>query len=484
GVRLVFKQMPLVSIHPNAMRAAQAALAGFNQDAGKGWAFHDKLFENSRTLTHENIERYAVEVGLDADQLKKDLDRKTYEQSVKDDMAYARKIGVNSTPTFFINGRMLKSRSVEAILTAVEEEKALARRLIRAGASPDEVYARIMRAANPKREAPKRPVRNRPGAPDPDKQFAVPTGGRPVQGPADALVTIIMFADFQCPFCKRSLPTIERLRETYPDDIRVVYRNLPLPMHKDARGAARAGLAAHKQGKFWEMHEAMFAKQKNLEPADLEAIAYEIGLDVATFKTDMDSAELKKAVADDMEIAKKFGVRGTPAFFINGRFVSGARPFEQFDTVVKEELPKARKFVAKRRGVRRDLYNAMAKTWETEFTPPPSPPVADHRRRTIDTSGLPRQGSTSPDVTIVKCADFDCPFSKRATGTIRQIAATYGETVAIHFAHAPLPMHRDAKPAHRAAVAAHAQGKFWEMHDLLFANQKSRTEADFMEFAR
>lgn len=481
--RVVFKQMPLVSIHPNAMPAAQAALAAFNQDADKGWALHDKLFENARTLTRENIEKYAGEVGLDVEKLKKDLDDKTYEQAVKDDMAYARKMAVNSTPTFFVNGRMLKGRSVDAIKAAIEEEKALAKKLMDKGAKKGEVYARIMKAAKAERKAPKRPERRRPGTPDPKTNFAVPTADRPAVGPADALVTIVEFSDFQCPFCTRVNPTLKKIKETYPNDVRVVFRNLPLPMHKDAPGAARAGLAAHNQGKFWEMHDAMFAKQKTLKPADLEAIAGELGLDIAKFKADMDSADLKKAVADDMATAKKFGARGTPAFFVNGRFISGARPFEQFDSVIKEEKAKAEKFVAEK-GVSKDaVYAEMSKSWEKEFKAPPPPPPADFKRRVVKTDGLPLKGSDAAKVTIVECSDFDCPFCKRGAGTVEQVAKEFGDKVAVYYAHNPLPMHKQAEPAHRAAVAAQAQGKFWEMHDKLFADKSKRSEADFVAIA-
>ena len=481
--RVVFKQMPLVSIHPQAMLAAQAALAGFNQDADKGWKLHDKLFENAKQLTRENIEKLAGEVGLDMEKFKKDLDEKTYEQAVKDDMNYARKMAVNSTPTFFVNGRMLKARSVDAIKAAIEEEKALAKKLIEKGAKKGEIYARLMKAAKAERKAPKRPERRRPGAPDPKTNFAVPTADRPFAGPADALVTIVEFSDFQCPFCTRVNPTLKKIKETYPNDVRVVFRNLPLPMHKDAPAAARAGLAAHKQGKFWEMHDAMFASQRNLKPADLEKLAGDIGLDVAKFKADLDSAELKAAVDMDMKEAQKFGARGTPAFFVNGRFISGARPFESFDAVIKEEKAKAEKFLADKGVAKADLYAEMSKGWEKEFKAPPPPPPADFKRRDVKTDGLAMKGSGSAKVTIVECSDFDCPFCKRGAGTVDQIVKEYGDKVDVYFAHKPLPMHKQAEPAHRASIAAQAQGKFWEMHDKLFANQKARTEADFVKFA-
>ncbi len=483
GVRVVFKQFPLVSIHPDAMLAAQAALAANAQ--GKGWELHDKMFEGQKQrLTRENIEKWAAEVGVpDMDAFKKALDDKTYEQAVKDDMAYAQEMAVNSTPTFFLNGRQIPARSADAIKAAIEEEKKLANKLIEKGAKKGEVYARIMRAATAERKQPERKPQQRPGMPDPSKNFAVPTDDRPAAGPEDALVTIVEFSDFQCPFCSRVNPTMAKIKETYPEDVRVVFRNLPLPMHPQAPAAAKAGLAAHKQGKFWEMHDKMFANQRALSDADLEKYAGEIGLDVAQFKKDFADASLKTMVDEDMEVAQKFGARGTPAFFVNGRFISGALPFEAFDSVIKEEKAKAEKFLAEKGVDKKELYAEMSKGWEQEFKAPPPPPAADHKRRDVKTDGLYAKGAENPEITIVECSDFDCPYCKRGAGTIDQVLAEYGDKVRVHFAHNPLPMHKNAEPAHRAAIAAGKQDKFWEMHDKLFENQKARTEEEFVKFA-
>ena len=479
--RVVLRQLPLTRLHPEAMMAAQAILAANAQDPTRAWRLHDLIFEHQDTLSLDTVSRLAREAGLDALRIAADIKAETFLNAVLEDREYAFERGIRSTPSFFINGRRLRSRSVDAIRDAIEEERALATEMIRAGASREAVYAHLMDSANSGPIPLVRKKRRR--GPDPSVNFAVPPGDGPSRGPDDALVTIVEFSDFQCPFCSRVNPTLDKILEAYPRDVRVVYRNLPLPMHKDAKTAARAGLAAHAQGKFWEMHDAMFAQQTALTASDLTALAEALGMSRARFKADMNSEKSASAVEADMEVAMKFGARGTPAFFINGRFVSGARPLEQFTAVIEEELVKARAFVEEREGDRRDLYAAMSRCWVQEYVAPPPPPVADHERRQLRFGDLPRQGAKKPRVTIVECADFDCPFSKRAAPTVRAILDAYGDTVSVSFAHKPLPMHTLAEPAHRAAVAAQQQGKFWEMHDLLFEHPEKRTEGDFVRFA-
>jgi predicted DsbA family dithiol-disulfide isomerase len=120
----------------------------------------------------------------------------------------------------------------------------------------------------------------------------------------------------------------------------------PLEMHKNARIAAIAALAAQRQGKFWELHDKMFANRKELDRDDLVRYASEAGLDKARFEADLDSAEVQKQVDEDVATAEKAGVTGTPAFFVNGRSLRGARPYEDFETAVKDEIAEADKLIA------------------------------------------------------------------------------------------------------------------------------------------
>jgi protein-disulfide isomerase len=120
--------------------------------------------------------------------------------------------------------------------------------------------------------------------------------------------------------------------------VRIVWKHYPLDMHKDARPAAIAGEAAHSQGKFWEFHDKVFANQKKLALQDLKQYAKEVGLDMARFEKDLLDPAMKKRMEDDMGEAKSLGITGTPAFFVNGRFLNGAKPFEEFVTVINAEL--------------------------------------------------------------------------------------------------------------------------------------------------
>jgi len=168
-------------------------------------------------------------------------------------------------------------------------------------------------------------------------KIEVGDGGAPSRGPANAPVTIIEFSDYECPFCKRAEPTVEQVVAAYPDKVRLVYRHYPLPFHKDARPAAEASYCANAQGKFWEYHAKLWASS-SFDTATLKKIAGEIGLDQAKFDACLDNKEQAAAVDTDIADASAVGVRGTPAFFINGRMISGAQPFEKFKAIIDEEL--------------------------------------------------------------------------------------------------------------------------------------------------
>ncbi len=122
--------------------------------------------------------------------------------------------------------------------------------------------------------------------------------------------------------------------------MRIVWKHLPLPIHKDAPGAHLASAVAHKKGKFWEFHDRLFAEQKNLKLDAFKRHARDIGLDVAWFEQEFLNIENRKPVDADAAEAKALGVTGTPAFFINGRFLNGAKPFEEFAKLINEELKK------------------------------------------------------------------------------------------------------------------------------------------------
>lgn len=162
--------------------------------------------------------------------------------------------------------------------------------------------------------------------------------GFPAKGPADAPVTIVEFSDFECPYCSRVNPSIQEVMDTYGNKVRVVFRQFPLNIHANAQKAAEASLCADEQGKFWEMHDVMFKEQRSLGTDQLKEKAARLGLDATAFNECLDSSRHAEAVAADLEAGSRLGVTGTPALFINGRFLSGAQPFAELSKVIDEEL--------------------------------------------------------------------------------------------------------------------------------------------------
>ncbi len=163
----------------------------------------------------------------------------------------------------------------------------------------------------------------------------------PAKGPANAPVTIVEFSDFQCPFCGRLTPTIKQVEDKYGDKVRVVFRQYPLPFHQNAQKAAEASLCAADQGKFWELHDAMFSNQSELSVDQLKAKAASLGLNADKFNKCLDSGEKNTTIQADIKAGSAAGVNGTPALFINGRFINGAVPLDQITTVIDDELRRA-----------------------------------------------------------------------------------------------------------------------------------------------
>jgi protein-disulfide isomerase len=184
-----------------------------------------------------------------------------------------------------------------------------------------------------------------PGHDQPPERQHIPLAGVP-KGAANAPITIVEFADFQCPFCGRARETIYQVFKEYLGQVRFYVRHSPLAFHPDAPLAAEAALAAEEQGKFWEMHDRLMASQRNLAREDLEAYAREIGLDMGKFGQALDAQAHKSRIDQDIAVAEKVGARGTPTFFINGRKLSGAQPLEAFKAVIDEELARAQKLMA------------------------------------------------------------------------------------------------------------------------------------------
>jgi protein-disulfide isomerase len=477
-LRVVMKQNPL-SFHARAKPASLAALAAGEQ--GKYWEMHGKLFANQKKLDDASLEQYAKELGLNLDKWKADMASPALSEVIQKDQTLAGQLGASGTPAFFINGRFLSgAQPIDNFKALIDEELGKAEALVKGGVRPAQVYAKIIEKGA-ERAAPKA-AQQQQQAPA-VKKIDVPADSASF-GPATAKVTIVEWSDFECPFCSRAVPTLTQIKKDYPKDVRVVFRHQPLSFHANAKAAAEASEAAREQGRFWEYHDKLFANQKALDRASLEKYAQELGLNVAKFKAALDSGKFKAKVEADSAAGSAVGANGTPTFFVNGRELVGAQPFDAFKRLIDEEIAKADKLLAS--GTKPEELYAKLNADNVANAPaaaapgaPAEPPV-----QKVDVGNAPVKGPANAPVTIVAFSDFECPFCSRVVPTLKQIEDQYQGKVKVAFRNQPLPMHANAKAAAAAALAAHEQGKFWEMHDKLFANQRALDRASLDKYAQ
>jgi protein-disulfide isomerase len=291
-----------------------------------------------------------------------------------------------------------------------------------------------------------------PGAP-----FRVSAQGTmlPARGEPTAPMVILLFSDFQCDNCAKAEATLKEVREAFPKDVQVIFKHSPLPVHADAPLAHELAVEAARQGKFWEMHDLLFANQAKLKRADLDGYAQKLGLDTQAVKKALDGRTHRPLVDRDLAEARALGVSGTPTLYLNGRRAAGVPPASAMINVIKSLLAGG------------------------DGTEPATVPMT-----TFDLTGAPTKGPAEAPVTIVEFSDFQCSFCLRANSTVAQVLEKYQGKVRLVFKHYPLvELHPAAPSGHRAALAAHEQGKFWEMHDRIFANQRGMTRQDFLGHA-
>ena len=173
-------------------------------------------------------------------------------------------------------------------------------------------------------------------APVEGEDLVVP--GAAVRGPKHAPVTIVEFSDFQCSFCAKAQAVLEQVLETYPNEVKLVFRHFPLERNPQAKLAAEAAECAAQQGKFWEYHDQVFASAFQLGPARLQALAEALPVDVQAFSTCLDGGKARIRVAEDVADGRRAGITGTPTFFINGHMLEGAQPFATFKKIIDLHL--------------------------------------------------------------------------------------------------------------------------------------------------
>ena len=355
-LRMVFRHNPL-DLEDGGL-AAEATMAAGEQ--GQFWPMHDRIFADGGYVTREVVEAHARELGLDVARFRQDLDDHAHIAEILADQKVATDLGVFSTPYFFINGRPVRGAQPLAVFVyLIEEELARAQELVDQGVAARDVYDAVVRDGKRTGE---------PGNADPAYQRTEldPTAVYEVglglpghsDGPDDALVTVVEFSDFQCPDCDEVRPHLSRLRAEYGDDVRIVFRHLPLGFHPDAQLAAEAAVAAAEQGRFWQFHDRMFEGQKALSRSNLESYAAEAGLDTKRFAAALDDRRYRDAVQADAASGGSIGVQGTPTVFVNGMPIVGSVPYDYLEMRVQAAAEVARALIAA--GVpRADVYAAM-----------------------------------------------------------------------------------------------------------------------------
>jgi protein-disulfide isomerase len=424
-VRLMLKHLPL-PIHPDSALAHQAALAAGEQ--GRFWEMHDLLFANQGKLKLTDLLHYAQQLHLDVPTFQKALQSGRFRHVIDDDGAVARGLGISSTPTFFINGQSFIGQL-----------------------SADRLNAAIDEALNPAASA-------TVAAPGTVSVANLDLSRAPVRGQPQAAVTIIEFSDLQCPFCASVTPTLRELMEQYPDQVRWVFKNFPLDFHADSPLAHAAALAAERQGKFWEMHDLIFANQRNLKRDNLLAEARSLNLDMDRFTADLDSADIRKQLEADKKEGQGLGVNGTPSFFMNGKPLSGAMPIEQFQAAINNELA------------------ALGK--------PAVPLAASAQSATIRKEPEISFGSPDSPITLAWFSDLQSGLSPKAALLVHKLIDSHPGQIRLVFKNRPLEIHPGAMLLHEAAMAANAQGKFWQMHDLIIANPQKDSRQDMLAYAK
>lgn len=261
-----------------------------------------------------------------------------------------------------------------------------------------------------------------------------------------SVLTIVEFCDFESFPCSRSAAMLTGLAKHHRG-ISLMFKHAPAPANLNSFLAHEAAIAAGVQGKFWEMHHLLFANQTKLKREDLIGYARHLNLDMGVFQQALDNHLYRAVIEQDLAEAQGLGVTSTPTLFVNGRRLVGPQGLAGLQTVIDSLLAG----MPESRSSAHEILSA-------------GPAVA------IDIDRAPTKGMAGAPVRIVEFSDFECPFCAQAATLIPELLKAYPTQIQFVFKQYPLPFHRESALAHEAALAAGAQDKFWEMHDVLFCH--------------
>jgi len=261
-------------------------------------------------------------------------------------------------------------------------------------------------------------------------------------------IEIVVFSDFQCPFCRKIAQPIRELQAKGVEGVSttVTFRDFPLPFHADSQLAHQAAFAAREQGKFWEMHDLIFANQTAIKRDDLLRYAGQLGLNMERFRRDLDSDQARQAIGQDKAEGTRLGVNGTPTLFIGGKEYSGAKSYDELKQLIQGEQRRKQA-------------------------------IAEVAPATMS------KGAADAPVTLEFFADLESPVSRSASYVLDELMGRYPAKIRIQFRNFPLAFHPQAALAHESAMAAARQGHFWEMANYIFDHQEGLREQDLLAFA-
>jgi protein-disulfide isomerase len=276
-------------------------------------------------------------------------------------------------------------------------------------------------------------------------------GAEPQAASGDAppeSVRVTVYSDFQCPFCRQFSRPYRQLMTEGVEGLRTEFefKNFPLSFHPNAQLAAQAVLAAKEQGKFWEMHDLLFANQLALKRENLLQYAEQLGLDMNRFRKDLDSDRLRQTIDRDKADGTKAKVEATPTIFVNGKQYTGSRSFEELKKLVAGDY-------LRRRALSEVPDRVLSK------------------------------GAADAKVTLEFFADLESPVSRPAVAVLEEVLRRYPDSVRIQFRNFPLVFHRQAELAHEAAMIGARDGHFWDFATYLLDHQDSLREQELIAYA-
>ncbi len=456
-LRVVYKHAPL-PFHRRGMPAAIAAQAVHTERGTEAFSSYVGLvFSDPARLAPGRLQETAVEMGVPRERLAILLGDPGVVAAVNADLELAESLGVNGVPAFFINGARLEgAMPVEDFRALIEHERAAAQALRQSGVDAAGVYAaRVNVNLKASSEA---------LAEDVEPPYVVPVGQSPSLGSSDAWVTIVEFADFECPYCRDIHPVIAELLAQNPGKVRWVMKHNPLDFHQLAVPAAILALEIRQQrgdAAYWEALDTLFQTPRITQPLLLE-LASHYELEPAAYARSLKLAEQHPQLQADRDLAMDLQAQGTPHFFVNGRRVVGAQPKQHFQTLLEEEFAKVEQ-------LSRANPNVAAYQLVQQSASPPPGLV----RVTIDApdTSAPTQGPADAPVVVQMFSDFECGYCRRVLPTLDELRRRYPGQVRVVWRHLPLAFHPHARLAANAAMEVRAQRgdqAFWQMTDRLF----------------